>query len=98
MKSLDVAPWQEEEEELEVDDMEMTKHTEDLTESSSDEATGRKLARRKNGGILFLCLLLLLIKCFGNWLCFFSFKYFTRFFRSFFLYLLKKMPCLRAMF
>lgn len=43
------APWQEEEEDVEVEDMEI-KHRDDLTESSSDEATGRKMARRKNGG------------------------------------------------
>lgn len=61
MKSLDVAPWHEEEEELEVDDMEMTKHGEDLTESSSDEATGRKLARRKNGGKSFIVKLYVII-------------------------------------
>lgn len=56
MRSLEVtAPWQEEEEDVEVDDMELRKHgsingRDDLTESSSDEATGRKIARRKNGG------------------------------------------------
>lgn len=55
MRSLEVAaPWQEEEEDVEVDDMELRKHSingrDDLTESSSDEATGRKIARRKNGG------------------------------------------------
>lgn len=57
MRSLEVtAPWQEEEEEdVEVDDIELSKHgsingRDDLTESSSDEATGRKIARRKNGG------------------------------------------------
>lgn len=48
------APWQEEDEDVEVDDMELRKHglnaRDDLTESSSDEATGRKIARRKNGG------------------------------------------------
>lgn len=50
MRSLEVsAPWQEEEEDVEVEDMEI-KHRDDLSESSSDEATGRKMARRKNGG------------------------------------------------
>lgn len=48
------ATWQEEEEDVEVDDIEISKHSingrDDLTESSSDEATGRKIARRKNGG------------------------------------------------
>lgn len=43
-------PWHEEEEDVEVEDMEIRKHRDDLTESSSDEATGRKIARRKNGG------------------------------------------------
>lgn len=55
MRSLEVtATWQEEEEDVEVDDIEIRKHSingrDDLTESSSDEATGRKIARRKNGG------------------------------------------------
>lgn len=51
MRSLEVtATWQEEEEDVEVDDIEIRKHRDDLTESSSDEATGRKIARRKNGG------------------------------------------------
>lgn len=52
MRSLEVtATWQEEEEDVEVDDLEIRKHSrDDLTESSSDEATGRKIARRKNGG------------------------------------------------
>lgn len=52
MRSLEVsAPWHEEEEEVEVEDMEIGKHgRDDMTESSSDEATGRKMARRKNGG------------------------------------------------
>lgn len=45
-------PWHEEEEDVEVEDMEIGKHRDDLTESSSDEATGRKIARRKNGGII----------------------------------------------
>lgn len=54
MRSLELAtPWQEEEEDVEVEDMELSKHDDingqdDLTESSSDEATGRK--RRKHGG------------------------------------------------
>lgn len=51
MRSLEIStPWPEEEEDVEVEDMELTKHDErdDLTESSSDEAVGRK--RRKNGG------------------------------------------------
>ncbi|CAG9817862.1 unnamed protein product [Phaedon cochleariae] len=52
MRSLEMtAPWHEEEEDVEVEDMEIRKHhdgRDDLTESSSDEATGRK--RRKNGG------------------------------------------------
>ncbi|KRT80643.1 HLH domain containing protein [Oryctes borbonicus] len=51
MRSLEMTtPWHEEEEDVEVEDMEITKHRDDLTESSSDEATGRKIARRKNGG------------------------------------------------
>lgn len=55
MRSLEVtATWQEEEEDVEVDDIEIGKHSingrDDLTESSSDEATGRKIARRKSGG------------------------------------------------
>lgn len=51
MRSLEVtATWHEEEEDVEVDDIEIRKHRDDLTESSSDEATGRKIARRKNGG------------------------------------------------
>lgn len=50
-------PWHEEEEDVEVEDMEIRKHRDDLTESSSDEATGRKIARRKNGGnSISLCL------------------------------------------
>ncbi|RZC27659.1 class A basic helix-loop-helix protein 15 [Asbolus verrucosus] len=53
MRSLELAtPWQEEEEDVEVEDIELGKHSmngrDDLTESSSDEATGRK--RRKHGG------------------------------------------------
>ncbi|KAJ8957363.1 hypothetical protein NQ318_004842 [Aromia moschata] len=53
MRSLEMtAPWQEEEEDVEVEEMELRKHNndgrDDLTESSSDEATGRK--RRKHGG------------------------------------------------
>lgn len=53
MRSLEMtAPWHEEEEDVEVEDMEIRKHNndgrDDLTESSSDEATGRK--RRKHGG------------------------------------------------
>lgn len=53
MRSLEMtAPWQEEDEDVEVEDMESRKHSndgrDDLSESSSDEATGRK--RRKNGG------------------------------------------------
>ncbi|XP_044272673.1 protein dimmed [Tribolium madens] len=52
MRSLEVStPWQEEED-VEVEDIELGKHAmngrDDLTESSSDEATGRK--RRKHGG------------------------------------------------
>ncbi|EFA08567.2 class A basic helix-loop-helix protein 15 [Tribolium castaneum] len=52
MRSLEVStPWQEEED-VEVEDIELEKHAmngrDDLTESSSDEATGRK--RRKHGG------------------------------------------------
>lgn len=47
-------PWHEEEEDVEVEDMEIRKHRDDLTESSSDEATGRKIARRKNGGRYYL--------------------------------------------
>lgn len=55
MRSLEVtATWHEEEEDVEVDDIEIRKHSingrDDLSESSSDEATGRKIARRKNGG------------------------------------------------
>lgn len=53
MRSLEMStPWNEEEEDVEVDDIEMQKHGDDMTESSSDEATGRKIARRKNGGNL----------------------------------------------
>lgn len=52
MRSLEMtAPWHEEEEDVEVEDMEIRKHNDgrdDLTESSSDEAIGRK--RRKHGG------------------------------------------------
>ncbi|KAJ8923124.1 hypothetical protein NQ315_001677 [Exocentrus adspersus] len=53
MRSLEMtAPWHEEEEDVEVEDMELRKHNndgrDDLTESSSDEAIGRK--RRKHGG------------------------------------------------
>lgn len=55
MRSLEMtAPWQDEEEDVEVEvDMEL-KHNnlngraDDLTESSSDETTGKK--RRKHGG------------------------------------------------
>jgi class B basic helix-loop-helix protein 8 len=52
MRSLELStPWQEEED-VEVEDIELGKHNmngrDDLTESSSDEATGRK--RRKHGG------------------------------------------------
>ncbi|CAG9774081.1 unnamed protein product [Ceutorhynchus assimilis] len=54
MRSLEMtAPWQDEEEDVEVEEMEL-KHnnlngrTDDLTESSSDETTGKK--RRKHGG------------------------------------------------
>lgn len=44
-------PWQEEDEDVEVDDMELSKHSRDeMSESSSDEATGRKIARRRTGG------------------------------------------------
>lgn len=51
MRSLELtAPWHEEEEDVEVEDMELRKGGDDMSESSSDEATGRKLARRKNGG------------------------------------------------
>ncbi|XP_045476747.1 class A basic helix-loop-helix protein 15-like isoform X2 [Harmonia axyridis] len=51
MRSLEIStPWPEEEDDVEVEDMELSKHDgrDDLTESSSDEAVGRK--RRKNGG------------------------------------------------
>ncbi|XP_018580361.1 class A basic helix-loop-helix protein 15 [Anoplophora glabripennis] len=53
MRSLEMtAPWHEEEEDVEVEEMELRKHNndgrDDLTESSSDEAIGRK--RRKHGG------------------------------------------------
>lgn len=51
MRSLEItAPWHEEEEDVEVEDMELKHNGDDMSESSSDEATGRKLARRKNGG------------------------------------------------
>lgn len=53
MRSLELSTtWQEEEEDVEVEEMELRKHNgrDDMSESSSDEATGRKLARRKNGG------------------------------------------------
>ncbi|XP_063904213.1 neurogenic differentiation factor 6-B isoform X1 [Zophobas morio] len=51
MRSLELStPWQEEED-VEVEDLDLGKHAmngrDDLTESSSDEATGRK--RRKHG-------------------------------------------------
>ncbi|XP_019872056.1 class A basic helix-loop-helix protein 15 [Aethina tumida] len=53
MRSLEMtATWQEEEEDVEVEEMELRKHNingrDDLTESSSDEAISRK--RRKHGG------------------------------------------------
>ncbi|VEN53470.1 unnamed protein product [Callosobruchus maculatus] len=53
MRSLEMtAPWHEEEEDVEVEDVDLRKHSndgrDDLTESSSDEAIGRK--RRKHGG------------------------------------------------
>ncbi|XP_050503356.1 class A basic helix-loop-helix protein 15-like [Diabrotica virgifera virgifera] len=53
MRSLEMtASWNEEDEDVEVEDMEIRKHSndgrDDLTESSSDEATGKK--RRKHGG------------------------------------------------
>ncbi|XP_060522612.1 protein dimmed [Cylas formicarius] len=53
MRSVEMtAPWQDEEEDVEVEDMEIGKHDlngrDDLSESSSDEATGKK--RRKHGG------------------------------------------------
>lgn len=55
MRSLEMtATWQEEDEDVEVEEMELKKHNMNgrgddlLTESSSDEATGRK--RRKHGG------------------------------------------------
>lgn len=53
MRSLEMtAPWHEEDEDVEVEDIETRKHSndgrDDLTESSSDEAIGRK--RLKNGG------------------------------------------------
>jgi len=58
MRSLEMtAPWQDEEEDVEVEvDMEL-KHNnlngrDDLTESSSDETTGKK--RRKHGGKLYI--------------------------------------------
>lgn len=53
MKSLEVAmtTWQEDEEDVEVDDMDLSKHSRDeMTESSSDEASVRKIARPRNGG------------------------------------------------
>lgn len=55
MRSLEMtAPWHEEDEDVEVEDMETRKNSndgrDDLTESSSDEAIGRK--RRKHGGNL----------------------------------------------
>ncbi|XP_018323927.1 protein dimmed-like isoform X2 [Agrilus planipennis] len=54
MRSIELsAPWQEEDEDVEVEDMDTGKsnsRTEDLTESSSDEATGKKMARRRIGG------------------------------------------------
>lgn len=47
------APWHEEDEDVEVEDIDNRKQSndgrDDLTESSSDEAIERK--RRKNGGI-----------------------------------------------
>ncbi|CAH1100650.1 unnamed protein product [Psylliodes chrysocephalus] len=50
MRSLEMtASWNEEDEDVEVEDMEIRKDgRDDLTESSSDEATGKK--RRKHGG------------------------------------------------
>lgn len=54
MRSLEMtAPWQDEEEDVEVEEMELGKHNldgraDDLTESSSDETSGKK--RRKHGG------------------------------------------------
>lgn len=56
MRSLEMtATWQEEEEDVEVEEMELRKHNingrDDLTESSSDEAISRK--RRKHGGESF---------------------------------------------
>lgn len=51
MRSLEVStPWQEEDEDVEVEEMELGKHDarDDMTESSSDEAVHRK--RRKHGG------------------------------------------------
>ncbi|XP_056642863.1 class A basic helix-loop-helix protein 15-like [Diorhabda carinulata] len=53
MRSLEMtASWNEEDEDVEVEDMELRKHPndgrDDLTESSSDEATEKK--RRKHGG------------------------------------------------
>ncbi|XP_022916396.1 class A basic helix-loop-helix protein 15 [Onthophagus taurus] len=51
MRSLEMsAPWHEEDEDVEVDDVEMRKDRDEMSETSSDEATGRKIARRKNGG------------------------------------------------
>lgn len=52
MRSLEVTtPWQEEDEDVEVDDMELSKNSRDeMSETSSDEATGRKIARRRTGG------------------------------------------------
>ncbi|KAK4873584.1 hypothetical protein RN001_012944 [Aquatica leii] len=52
MRSLEVTtPWHEEDEDVEVDDMELSKNSRDeMSESSSDEATGRKIARRRTGG------------------------------------------------
>lgn len=63
MRSLELAaPWQEEED-VEVEDLELGKMNgrDDLTESSSDEATGRK--RLKHGGRIKGCVLKKGIKC-----------------------------------
>lgn len=65
MRSLEMtAPWQEEDEDVEVEDMETRKHSndgrDDLTESSSDEAIGRK--RRKHGGNCFVFSYILTIR------------------------------------
>lgn len=69
MRSLEMtAPWPEEDEDVEVEDMENRKHSndgrDDLTESSSDEAIGRK--RRKHGGNYFHKSVILIIRYINN--------------------------------